>query len=826
MSGLEITLQNPSEINTSQPFEGEVGVEESRSQATYQQDDYVGMVFDADYQHHLINKVTPIQSATFDKRIWVSLRPQALVLATPILQRESQSKIDEEFSDYERYHLGDLIDTSNYGEWVLYLLSTLDEFVLEELFGLTAAAKSWDEVEWQAFFDSLDERQWQDYLQILSDYIEGSEQQLIPGPEGNHDGAAWGNGVSPAKSPALLELEILKKVAQKETIEKKLIRLEEKDKKDNKKLSKKITRLKRRLEYVNDKIDVLIVERDKARERGQDNPLRNGRIRLPGFIVNSFMGLSHKKTLYDPSGYWAQNSGGVANNFDKADYIYQYLRLRYPEIGVTTGDCTCAFQPLATKLQLNVLDSDPESTDYIVENVKQDPKTGEFIMDETGQYVTERSHVSFLEEKNPQRVANNFQNFWKEVRPGEYLCLVDYPNMKTEHPTQDFLMIQALEVGEVNGKKVFHFLLDGMDGTEQEMDIVFFAAMSGLQRQLCQLFIDQMRNVYEDEVLFIHSSHYPLKDHIKDYWKDFGWQDYFSQRDIVPVLFNGHGHQRMIFDETKPTLFGKHVFFGIRSVKRDDGFWSIMTPSVTDSPNEFASVKLEYDEQTDQYIVTQEYHDVFSESDEDRIPEDVFQTVANLKTIYEQERYHEYSQLRSGIITSLTNIFFSQDRILAYDSIPISIGHYEETLIYTRYFLQFLLDDFSGNDPYIKLVEKTLMDLEAHLDMWLYGNPDSDDEFDQKGYLAAVEDSKQISRRQDQIALLIHYNDIFDTPSYERLRMLIAQTPQDSKAYQFWLLLGIKAAEEERKPHSKRQERRQERKRVEDRNVFRFSLND
>lgn len=808
-------VDNASVVSTLDPEA--FGSDVVASPASGERDESVRIVFDADYQNHLINHVTPIQSVTFDRFIPEAIRPQALVLATPVLQRESQSKIEERFGDYARFHLGDVLDTSDYAEWTVYLLAALEQDILPELFGLSEEASTWTPAQWQVFFDGLNERGWRDYLEAVVAAYEASGEPVRAGPEGNHDGAAWGSGVSQSKSLPILELQVRRYHMQKETLKRRVERMTAK--KDRPRVQKRLERLERRLDFVSEKLAVLLVERDRARERFKNFPIKAGRINLPPSVVNAFMGISSQRTLIDPSGYWAQNAGGIGMIFNKADYLFEYLSLRYPEIDLVRSPSEESLFPLATSVVLSPSPQNADHTNYVVKNVKRDAETGAFLKDEGGGFLTELSHVNI--ENGGDRGAA-FAAFWKEVHPGEFLCLINYPGMNEEFPNQHFLMIQAFAMGTVNGKKVFHFFLDGVDGTEQEIDLIYFGFMSRLQRQLCQLFIDEMRARYGGEVLFLHSSHYPLKYHVKDYWKEYGWQSYFAQPDVAPVIFCGHGHSREIDDETKPSLFAKRVFFGTRSVKREGGFWSVMTPSVTDFPNEFMSVELSYDKDRDAYVIGQSYHDVVEEHDVDGISPDVARSVAHLRMYYEKHHYHEYSQLQNGLLPRLQNIFFSQDRILAYDAIPVSVGQFREVIAYAREYLRFLEQEFGEETVFVRLVRQTLKALEEHYERWLYGNPDADNEFDRHGYLWAVREANKYARRQDRLALLLHYNDIFDTPAYERLRLLIAQTPKDSKAYEFWLLLGKEAAAEEKRPKNKRQARRWERRGVPDKNEFVF----
>lgn len=870
--------------------------------------DQIKIVFDADYQHNLVSRVSPIQSSTFDNRFQdVAVRPVALNLATPLLQRHVDEKISQGYSDHMRFNLGDIVDSSNLAEWVLYLLAHQDGHGLEEVLPLPENSQDWNEEEWRTYLNQLDTNTWETYLDALAQYMKTPEgERLLMGVEGNHDGAAWGNGLEhPIPLPVLeflvlvntkkkhdieiqiaalkrklshganprvhdrLEKKILELQRELDTINQKLAALEKYHIEETstpdpimdeaalreaeilekrieelrlkmeqrhlspmrqQRLEEKLKRLQRRYEMIAHRLHYYKEERDKGRERLNESTLDRGfEWRIPRFIVNRFLGVQSLRGLNDPSGNWAANSGGAQYNFDKEDYLYQYLSGRYPNLSITRSDNDHDtvpspdkrehhnLEPLVTKLFFNTLDNSDETTDYTVENSIYDAASGE--------YKKERSVACYLDSKNKNYIAENFANFWKQPdpvnHPEEWLCLVDYPSRDSASPSEHYLMIQVIDQGIVNGKHVYHFLLDGMDNTQEVMSLAYFASMSKLQRQLCQVFIDQKRLETQGECLFLHSSHFPLKQHSKSHWKKYGWQDYFNQSDVAPFVFCGHGHNRQIVDETKPHFFGKKVFFGTRSVKREEGFRSVMTPSVTDSPNEFMTATFDWTEDGSVRL-DNEYHQVVDDVDVAAMDKEVIEKVRSIKETYRQHHYWGYSQVDTGLVSGLRNIFFSQERIVAYDSIPLSIGQYEETLLYTQCYLEFLRDDLGAEDPFVLLVEKTLADLERHRDLWLNGNPGASDEYDQMGYLAAVEKSKTFKRQSDRVNLLIKYDDIFAVPAYERLRLLITQTPSGTKAFDFWLLLGKEAATEEKLPTNKREAKQRTKGAVPTSNSFSF----
>lgn len=867
--------------------------------------DGVEIVFDSDYQHNFVHRVTPLQSVTFDRRIDVTLRPQALVLSAALLQRQSNSTIEKSFPNANRYQLGDLLDTSNTAEWMLYLVSCLDESIIQKLFALGDDVKTWTEEQWNEYFSTLGPQTYEDYLEVLYNQFRMSGKMIVAGPEGNHDGAAWGNGVERTRSLLQIEAQIVRYTSQKNKIENKIAqceallakgsrsgtkqkRLEQRlselraelgliDTKieealmvqeeesqqyfysrqkqyleiqiqdlamrvESKKLSEaerqkiqaRMEVLERRLEYIDRRLDVAIGERERAKRIGQDKSFGE-RVNIIRFFGNIIMGISKNQSLFDPKGYWAQNAGGLENTFDKSDYLFQYLKMRYPELyiepisgdndGIADADFYGeyisqnggqAFLPLSTKIKSTV------DGDLQIELAQFDELTHEPLTDDAGKYVTRTQTVSDLESVEPSEVRENFDLFWHEVRPGEYICVIEHPDVDDENSNERFLMVQAFYQGEVNGKAVYNLFLDGMDSTEEKVDIAYFATMSSLQRKLCALFLNEMRSRHDQDVLFLHSSHFPIRLNSHRYWDEFGWPEYFDQQDVAPLMFSGHGHSRMFADETKPTLFGKNVFFGRHFIRKDEPFWGIMVPSTTDAPNEFMNVKLSYDDEKDVYVLEQGFHPILE--DPARIDAEVYSAVAALRPLQNKNHYHQYSTLNTGTFSGIQNMLFSQDRIVVYDAVPVSIGQYQETLSYSRVYLDFLRDDLAANDPFLKLVERTVQELEDHFESWYKGNPNSEDSYDRLGYEQALQQSETMKTRRDKIALLTNFTDLFETPAYERLRILIAQTPQDTKAYDFWVVLGLEAAKEESRPEKRRKIQKAAKHAVADSNTIEFAL--
>lgn len=826
-------------------------------------DGTVRFALDADAQHHLIRRVTPIQSATYDARISVSERPQATIMFSTLLQRETERTIQQEFSSYRHFNGGDQIDTSNDPEWMLTLSASTDENAFEHIFGLQGSSE-WNDEQWIDYLDRLDDLDFESYMEGLLAYYQETGEVIAPAAQGNHDGGAWGNGVERTRPLLQLEAEVVRYTAQRTRMEAKLERLEdllasgirshsrrlkiegkvasirgelehmtdlvessmaERDAEQKslfystqraelarqlellerradrrslkperiERLQLKIAKIKRRIEFLDQRVEVATFERDRAKARSQKlsfgeriNPLR--------FFTDVFIGVSRRRPLRDPNGYWAQNAGSVELTFDKKDYLESYLNARYPEFSNE------ALQALITPARIDIENEDErlvaQRSDLFFASMHSadlDVLPDEALIEGGRQLISGQS---------------DFNSFWREVRPGEFVAAVDLSGNDFEGAHRRYILVQAFYLGEVNGRPVYMMVQDGMDGTENEIDIAYFSEMSGAQKQICDLFIDEMINRHGESVMIPHLKHTSLRDHFKKGWNDAGWPEYYARPQVVPFVFNGHGHRRAVYDETKRTLFGAQLFIGKRPIKNRDQFFSIMTPSTTDAPNEFMTVDLGYDPDRQTYFAQVEYQPVISEQDEREFDPRVMQAVEDLRSYFRHNAYHEYSGLRTGLFPGLRNIFFSQDRILIDDAIPSSVGRFNESIWYAKTYLDLLTEQFGEEDAFVRVVQRTYRDLREHYDRWYYGDPAADNEYDRKGYLAATQEAEGYSRR-DRIALLRHYNDIFDTPSYERLMLLISQTPEfgpdtenpgittRSLAYDFGIALAREAAREE-----------------------------
>lgn len=846
--------------------------------------DALSFFFYADGQDHHVSQVTSIQSRSLDYRkrlhlyftpvphfameptLDVSLRPQALKMGGAIMERHVQSIRQERFSDHHEYVLGDDLDTSNLSElylnFITYAASAFGADVLSKVFGIDAeTVQNWTDEDWQSYVSTAEKKpleQWVEELERAVMHYEtedADDTDFYPFASraiGNHDGAAWGNGLDhghPWISYVFwVEISKIEQRSLAQKISKLKDRLlEESQPGKVKKLKARISKLEQRKAVVDTKLPLLEDAKKKAEFSLKDKSLKDQSHTLSRFLTNQIFGITSTQHLDSPEGYWAANAGGKKYTVNKEDYIYHYLRTRYPEVGLRRvlpesshrhpHHNHLELMPLATQIYFEDLDDEPKTDDYHTVNTVKNPDTGEL------EEMTSETLV--LDDGLRSSIGKHYENFWKEIRPGEFICLVDYPNRDKSEPCHHYIFLQAFDQGlSEDGKRVFHFVLDGMDFTQEDADIAYFGAMSNLQRQLCQVFINyhsQTALTNGEKPLFLHSSHFSIEDHSRRFWQRYGWPEYFAQPHVAPFLFVGHGHMRKMTNEAKPGLFGS------KRVATDGDFFSLMTPSSTDAPNEFMTVKIHHDRERAKYVLAGEYHPILSDDDIANSPGDtnayigydIVQTVESLRQDYfRQHRYWEYTDQPLGLITSLKNMLFSQDRIVAFDSIPIAAeGQFPEALVYASYHLKFLRSEFgdydadlcarlaSENSPeartrlngllYLKLAQTTFDRVQKDYQLWLDGDPEAEKKYDirehgepfiiakKMGYLKAKKLADEMLLEKDKISLMLNFRDVFASPSYQRLTEIINATPKDTDAYKFWLYLTKCAAEEEFKATDK-----------------------
>lgn len=722
------------------------------------------MVFYGDHQLHHTVRRTSIQSRIYDQLIEVSIRPQAVVLAAPLFQREAMKLIRNKYTDHYQYNMGDVLDISNLREWVLYLDAEEEDLSLQAI---------------EARLTNPDAPKADDLYGGFLDAYDSAPDILPPIVEGNHDGAYVGNGLNHRVRTNKLKERINTLGREIAAIDRKLKRLK-KDTAPHVTPNLRIANLKRiRARYIQEIEEIKNILKDfikNLEELDLDPKLIPPRILT--WLINSLLGVPGGSPLFSSMGSASQNAGGQKYIVDKKKFIRLYLASRFKNIAFDRD----TLEPFVTKIE------------YFSEN--------------TGYYRTQDSILSNLNYTLPKNARENFNNFWKEARPGEYLCLVEVPCREKASANQRYIMLQAFDQGlDASGKHIYTFMLDGMDMTGENVPIAFFGGLSEWQRRFCQLFIDTMRlRNGKDGNLFYHLSHFPLKDYSKGKWKKFGWDEYFKQPDVVPYVFAAHRHHRAVLDESKPTNISLDLpIFGATSIKKKRAA-SIVSPSLTDNL-EFMTSRTQYDPKSGQHTVKVDYHKIFSEDPDNEhykeFDDDVVAEVDRLREHYVSRAYRKFSEMKSDIFTSLHHLLSTDhSAVIAFDAIPIMIAQFNETIIYTQSYLRFLTEDFGNENPFVKKTRKTLEGLLRHRERWLYGNPNAPDDLHKIGYLAARKHCEKMPRHE-VIETLTEFNDLFDTPLYDMLRLLITDTPftaDSHKAYDFWLLLGKRAQEEEMIP--------------------------
>lgn len=730
------------------------------------------MVFYGDQQIHHTVRRSSIQSHIYDKIFDVSIRPQAVVLAAPLFQREAMQLIRNEYADHHQYNMGDVLDTSNLREWGIYLNAE------EESLNLQTVSVA------QNPSDLLDS---QEFYAALLDTYRQSDSFLPPIVEGNHDGAFAGNGLNHRVRPSKLKARIDALSFTVSAINRKLERLSHQRKTGEDTILRQESLKRARSRCVSEILELKTQLKNFEENRDEldlDPKLIPPKIATS--LINSLLGAPKGAPMFSSRGAAAFNAGGTPHIVDKKKFISLYLSSRYKTISINPD----TLEPLVTRLL--------------------------YHSPETGYYRTEKSIMNNLNYGLPKNTLEHFQNFWKQVRPGEYLCLLELPGREDASANQRYIMLQAFDQGvDENGRHTYTFMLDGMDMTGENVPIAFFGALSGWQRKICQIFINTMRlKNGQDGNLFHHLSHFPLMDYSKGKWEKHGWFDYFKQADVVPYVFAAHRHHRAVLKENTPTNISLNLpILGTASIKKKKSA-SIVNPSLTDNM-EFMTARTSYDPDTNRHSVRVDYHKIFSEDPDSEhyraFAEDIVAEVERLRPTYLSHDYRNASLMKSDPFTTLHHILGTDhSAVIAFDTIPIMIRQFDETIQYTQSWFKFLLEDLGPDHEFVKKVHAVLGGLMRHREFWLHGNPDATDEFKKWGYLAVKQGGQGLPRRET-IAALTEFNDLFDTPLYDMLRMLITDTPvtkENHKAYDFWLLLGKRAQDEENLPMTPGQRRK------------------
>lgn len=752
--------------------------------------------FDADQQYHYVHLTSHVQSAAFDRIVNVAVRPAPVILATPLFHRLAKEKHQTSFPDHQKYNLGDVLNVSNLPEYVLYLIVVTEGRVLEKYFSDQGVNTDG----WEGLLRSFQPQDWQklcDY--ILDDLKQHPENFNLPRrAQGNHDGAYDGNWLRHDTTPWHLKMAILQTEHQFQQLETKIQRAEKRD-------STRPYYLQRLQQEKRELANLLMRYEEELAvleaESHDDSFLQKG-LKIPTHLINIVFGIGQAKLRRSRLTVWEQNAGHPHNVFSKTDYLQTYLQEKFPEVHLTPS----SLRPFATEVSFESGFFDLFDKPYSLAVAKKDDNN-EFIADKNGLY-----HMQEVQIDAPPSQQDLFPLLWQEVRPNEWVCLIQLNNRHTHQPENRYVFLQAFAENDLNGRKLFHFVLDGMDYTQEKVQLAFWGGLSKLQRQALQVFIDQQRLIHDKNVLFTHSSHFALNDVSHVFWRRFGWDDYFSQPDVLPFIFVGHGHKRQIHDESKKYFLGReNSLLGKRLVSRDDGFYSMMVPSTTDFPNEFMAVELIAQQQS--LELKQEYHPVLSIHDLKQMDKEVLRLFGytffgdsvmvfhqmgheKIKKWCEAYSYRKYSE-QQGVLRGYLSLLKSADYLLATDAIPLAIGQFHDIIEITEFYLYFLQKDFSENDPFVKRVQEILQQLKEQEHHFLYGDPTAINVYDQMGWIEAKKQAENEKNRHKKWELLSHYNDVFASSAFDLLMIQVALTPENSAAFDFLVLLGYKSSLEE-----------------------------
>lgn len=746
--------------------------------------DYV-QVLVGDDQCHLRYNVTNSDSATFDSLFTdVSIRPEGIEFADSLIRRESTRKIAEDFGDVPITNMGDYLDTPDLLEWVDFLSSIDEDLILTQYL-------SENQISWETLTPN----------ELASIYLEELQKNGTPinrGVKGNHDGSFLGNGINHLIDPVIIRILILPKLEKDlhkinssiAILEEllllsdpgELLEIPELDQQlfSKKKINRlfgshfsefntreeveaflhklKETRKKKikEIEYYKN----LTKENKAVKEKLFDENKPIIPLWLTNLVANKIFGVPVGKKLDNPHTVWAEASGGEQGIVDAKDFQLLYLQSRYPEKNITRDSLDI--------YKSKLLAFNPETNRYKVEGLPS----------------------SNIESDRPSHIVKNFKNFWKEIRPGEYICIFEIPGRKNVGPTQQTFMLQAFDKGMQFGKRVFDIFLDGMDHTESHAQIAFFGIMSEWQRRICQSFINYMNLKYANKggAIYFHYSHFALKDTSSKNWKKSGWKSYFGQDEVMPILFSGHRHKREIIDESKRYLLGKEFFIGKQAVNRESGFHSVIVPSRKDYM-EYSAVKYYYNEEQNSLKLEVSFQDVLADHE---VHPEVIQAVEELNEYTRSHWYHEASELKTDFLSASLNVFFiDQNKMLAKDAIKISIKRFEAYLEYYKTYLKFLESDLGHNNSFFQFNLELFKSLQSHYQSWI------------EKYQEAIEISENLSRKM-AYQILSEFNTIFVHPAMEIAELIRTETPYNEspekrKAYDFVLLLGKKSIDEEHK---------------------------
>ncbi len=803
----------------------------------------IELLIDGDPQHDYYTQTSFITSLVYDAQSSASSRKEASRVFLPILQRQSESTLRQSSQSEitHRFQLGDIMNVSNIQEWIMYLYTLHSDLNIDCHLGLPDDWYNLSEDQLFAHFEK-NPIDWEEILRRLKEEYSERHLQVIKGVLGNHDGEFFGNlyrqperfrhhilnhfqisykkmqyvwmsrfydeegssQLSERTQKIKEEISDLESKTPPLSQELKLIfmkyewmrllsiknRLEDKKKDLNEHDQKRYEYVLTRLNEINEVL----------RNENMDLPPLFGKCRIPSPLLTGFLQRPWRAQNFSESSAWSEMSDG--HPFSKEDVTQEYYEMIYPELYDSESNQN-GVSPLATA----IIETPLTLQDGIATRPQQSSMNHVASLQNNNErlpHVSADDYALFnINEINEENVTHLFNMFWTEIRSGEYFSQIYYPERDPSMPNHRFITLQAFELGHLSEYDLYSLMIDGQDSTDEFSEIGYYATFSRISAFAFRVFIDYQKYVNNKKPLCIPVSHHQLGQFTQDYWKEFQNDDFFSMPEIAPLQICGHGHRSMIINQNQRQILGMPFIIGRKAVRREDTFFTAMAASTTDAPNENLKITLTENFETHRIDVHIEFLPVVANDEYENASPLVLQSLEDIRPQLSPQAEDNVSQLRLNPISGVYNIFFRKDKIIAYDSIPLSKHQYEQSLIYCQKVCELYEAEYGPDAIETLKIKKIYAGLKKHYDLWLHGDGLNDDFYKRVGYEEGLKYIQRLSPKR-AIKFLQHYTDIFDTPFYFMWRTFVTQIPQNSLAYQVCLLAGKEAAMNESKHHKDR----------------------
>lgn len=601
----------------------------------------------------------------------------------------------------------------------------------------------------------------QDEADILSLIYKLLGIHAPPSPPNNHSGGDHGNGLDQLRNPQ----ELTQLIGRHKRV---IHRLKKQAARKNKTVNQQL------IQYHETKIAELTEELNTALRLNYQLVFDGKKIvLLPKNLVNFFYSVPKSQRLGDNHNAWAAAAGydedGNPRIVEKREWIANYLIDRYH---IEADPQTWNLEPIATQIEL------------------YDPKQDEIRVE--GGIMTKLDAFT-----SPEQRTIDFKTFWKEIAPGEFVCLIDFPDRTAANDNQRTIFLQASYMGkDENGNRVFNIFLDGMDHTQEEANIAFFGVFSKLQRELCELFVDHITNTYQTEETspqFYHTSHYPFSSLSKSFWKKYGWDEYSKKTGVN--LF-GHIHETSVKK-------GPGDSMGITS-PASTKYNAIMRVEIEKEKSGTLKGKVSYTK------IVRPLEELEPDPERRAILEEAL-SQPEIEDSVSRHGYRKYILKKFSPFAGLTAK--GERAVIVHQGIPMSIGQVYEYLCIlsaTRKLIQKEIEMNESTREYqIKLSNsyaeytRVYNGLLEHYNNFMNGDNSADpDSCEYQGYLALRKKYDEAplfhaKERQEIEEELLLFDDIYDTNYVDEAMRLPLTLPRESLAYKFALTLGKRGAENE-----------------------------